>query len=75
MSDSTMLESMDRLNSDHDGSYRAQIISKLEKYRDKFALAKQGLLPPDDFEVVDHLENALNSAITVVKGYQATNSN
>jgi hypothetical protein len=72
MTDATMLESMDKLDSDHDGSYRTQIISQLEKYRDEFAVAKQGLLPPDDFEVVDHLEKAIRSAISIVKDYQTT---
>jgi hypothetical protein len=34
-----------------DGTYRAQLVTRLEKYRDDFALAHQGLLPRMEYQV------------------------
>jgi hypothetical protein len=67
MSESILLNVESKLASDHDGSYKARLIKKLEVYRDGFATAKQGLLPPDDYDVVYQMEAAVSAAIAVVE--------
>lgn len=64
---SKLLDVETKLSSDYDGLYRAMLIEELERYRDEFAFAKQGLLPPDEHEVAEEMANALEAAITIVK--------
>lgn len=67
MPTSKLLDVETKLSSDHDGSYRELLIQELESYRDEFAFAKQGLLPPDEYEVAEAMADALEAAITIVK--------
>jgi hypothetical protein len=67
MSTSLLIDAESKLKTDHDGSYKAQLIQRLEEYRDEFSFKKQELLPPDDNELLDKMENAVNSAMEIIK--------
>lgn len=67
MPTSKLLDVETKLSSDRDGSYRELLIQELESYKGEFAFAKQGLLPPDEHEVVEGMANALEAAVTIVK--------
>jgi hypothetical protein len=70
-STSLLLDAEKKLAADPDGAYRAQLIGLLEKFRDEFALAKQGLLPPDEYQVADNMEAAVTAALAVVRFYES----
>lgn len=70
MSDSTLLDAEARLTEDHDGSYRAALMGTLKKFRDEFAFSRQALLPPDEHEIVEKMECALESALAIVRDYE-----
>ena len=70
MSASILLEAEAQLSSDQDGSYKGQLIPLLEKYRDEFVFARQGFLPPEEYEVTVHMEGAVEAAMAVVKVYE-----
>jgi ferritin-like protein len=70
MTDSLMKNAETRLASDADGSYKARLIELLEDYENEFAQSKQGFLPPDAYDVVEHLEVAVKAAISIVKAYE-----
>jgi hypothetical protein len=74
MTDSLMKDAEARLASDADGSYKAQLIELMEKYENEFAQSKQGFLPPDEYEVVEHLEVAVKAAISIVKAFDPDQS-
>lgn len=64
----TAVESIEsKLSSDYDGSYKSELIQNLENHRDKFATAKQGLLPPEEYDILEKMEGAVSAAITVIK--------
>jgi hypothetical protein len=69
------LDAEKKLKKDHNGSYRAQLIHELEKQRDEFASAKQVLLPPEEYDLADALETAVNTAIDIIRDYKAVESN
>lgn len=74
MSTSLLLEAENKLAADHDGSYKAQLITELEKYRDEFALARQGFLPPDEHKVAEEMEAAVTAALTIINVYEPAKS-
>lgn len=70
MSLSLLLNPEDKLIADEDGSYKAQLIQLLENYRDDFAFARQGFLPPEEYEVAEQMELAINVALEIIKRYK-----
>jgi hypothetical protein len=74
MTDSLMKNAEARLGSDDDGSYKARLIELLEKHENEFVQSKQGFLPPDEYEIVEHLEVAVKAAISIVKAYEPDQS-
>ena len=74
MTDSLMKDAEARLASDADGSYKSRLIELLENYENEFAQSKQGFLPPDEYEVAEHLEVAVKAAISIVKTYEPDQS-
>ena len=65
----TVLKSVEsKLSSDYDGSYKSELIQMLENHRDEFATAKQGLLPPEEYDLLEKMEGAVSAAITVIEG-------
>lgn len=70
MSESFYTEIESKIASDHDGSYKAQLIQKLEEHRDEFAYAKQGMLPPDEYDVMEKMERAVSAAITFIESIE-----
>lgn len=71
MSNELLLDAEKKLDADHDGSYKNQLIGLLEDFQNQYASAKQGFLAPDEYEKLDHLDNALGAALTVIKEYQS----
>jgi hypothetical protein len=65
-----MLDAETKLAADQDGSYRARLIDRLEAYRDEFALARQGLLPPDEYQIAEEMEAAITAALEIINAYQ-----
>jgi hypothetical protein len=70
MSGSFHTEIETKVASDHDGSYKAQLIQKFEGHRDEFAYAKLGMLPPDEYDVMDKMERVVSAAITFIEGIE-----
>ena len=70
MSESKQLDAETMLAADHDGSYRAHLMEALEKHRDAIAFQRQGFLPPDEYQVVEHIFRAVDAALVVVGAYQ-----
>jgi hypothetical protein len=70
MSTSLLLDAEAKLAADQDGSYRARLVARLEKYRDDFALARQGLLPPEEYQVAEEMEAAVAAALAIVRAYE-----
>ena len=74
MSTSLLLDAEAKLAADQDGSYRARLLARLEKYRDDFALARQGLLPPEEYQAAEEMEAALSAALAIVRAYEPVKS-
>ena len=70
MSAPLLLDAEAKLAADQDGSYRARLLARLEQYRDDFALARQGLLPPEEYQAAEEMEAALSAALAIVRVYQ-----
>lgn len=70
MSTSLLLEAEAKLTTDSDGSYKAQLIALVEKHRDEFAFARQGFLPPDEYEVAVQMESAVEAALAIIRDYE-----
>jgi hypothetical protein len=74
MSASLLLDAEAKLAADQDGTYRARLVAQLEEYRDNFSLARQGLLPPEEYQVAEEMEAALSAALTIVRAYEPVKS-
>jgi hypothetical protein len=74
MSTSLLLDAEVKLSTDQDGSYRSQLMARLERYRDEFALARQGLLPPEEYQVAEEMEAAVAAALDIVSTYEPVTS-
>jgi hypothetical protein len=74
MSESTQLDAEARLAADHDGTYKTELIGTLEKHRDAIAFHQQGFLPPDEYQVIEHMARAVDVALTVVEAYETGSS-
>jgi hypothetical protein len=70
MSTSVLLEAEAKLANDSDGSYKARLIDLVGKYHDEFALARQGFLTPGEYEVVVHMESAVEAALAIIRDYE-----
>ncbi|MEJ2643246.1 MAG: hypothetical protein P8010_27215 [Desulfosarcinaceae bacterium] len=51
-----------------------RLVARLEKYRDEFALARQGLLPPEEYQVAEEMEAAVAAAVAIVRAYEPAGS-
>jgi hypothetical protein len=72
MSTSLLLEAKTKLEADPEGAYKTQLIALVEKYRDEFALVRQGFLPPDEYDVAVHMESAVETALAIIRDYEPT---
>lgn len=70
MSTSLLLDAKDKLEADREGTYKAQLTALVEKYHGEFAFAKQGFLPPDEYEVAVHMESAVEAALSIIRDYE-----
>jgi len=73
MDESTQLDAEAKLADDHEGTYKAQLIETLKKHRDDIAFQQQGFLPPDEYEVMENMAKALDSALIVIEAYKPGN--
>lgn len=71
MSNELLLDVEKKLGADHDGSYKTELVSLLEDFQNQYMSAKQGFLAPDEYEKLEHLDNALGAALTVIREYQS----
>ena len=70
MPNSLLLEAEAQLKADHDGSYRTQLIEFLNERREQFATARQGFLPPEEYDVAESMETALAAALAIIRDHQ-----
>lgn len=72
MANLLLLDAEDKLQSDQDGIYKNQLMELLNKCRDHFAIARQGFLPPEEYNMAASMEAALDAALAIIRDYQLT---
>jgi hypothetical protein len=70
MPNSLLLEAEAKLKADQDGSYRTQLMEFLNERREQFATARQGFLPPEEYDVAESMETALAAALAIIRDHQ-----
>jgi hypothetical protein len=70
MSESKQLDAEARMAADYDGTYKTELIETLEKHRDAIAFQRQGFLPPDEYQVVEHMAQAVDAALNFIGTYK-----
>ena len=55
-----------QLAADSDGTYKKQLMEVLKGYKDQLDSSKQKLLKPEEHNVVEHLDRAVDAALSVI---------
>ena len=64
-----------KLSKDVDGSYKAELIVMVKSFRNEFIRARQSLLSPEESEVVEVMEKATQSALSIIEAYEPSHRN
>ena len=60
-----------QLSSDTSGSFKKYILDKLREHKDNCKESKSRAIPPDEYEQIEHLEYALDAAISIIESKTA----
>jgi len=69
MSEESLLDVEKKLKNDADGTYRQSLIAQLEKHRDEFESSRKGLLSPEEYDIAESMQKAVEAAIDFIQTY------